>query len=160
MANNAVDYIRCVPLTRLPSRVGASLAVKHLLTHIYALQMPRILKKITVCSCRCIANPFVLTQMVMIGCFRGMKDTKTPLYASLVANISNLVMDVLFVFGLHMGAGGAALATALSQMVSCSILVSLLVKKCAPSACVVDTTCAKHRVLCAKRGLYRFDTSR
>eukprot|EP00892_Ulva_mutabilis_P006808 jgi/Ulvmu1/449/UM001_0456.1 len=75
---------------------------------------------------RCIANPFVLLQFVQIGVLRACKDARTPLYAVLIANISNLLMDVLFVFGCNMGAGGAALATSLSQMFSCSILFGVL----------------------------------
>lgn len=80
---------------------------------------------------RCIANPFVLLQFVQIGVLRACKDARTPLYAVLIANISNLLMDVLFVFGFNMGAGGAALATSLSQMFSCSILFSVLRQRCA-----------------------------
>lgn len=80
---------------------------------------------------RCIANPFVLLQFVQIGVLRACKDARTPLYAVLIANISNLLMDVLFVFGFNMGAGGAALATSLSQMLSCSILFGVLRQRCA-----------------------------
>lgn len=80
---------------------------------------------------RCIGNPFVLINFVLIGVFRGIKDARTPLYAVLLANISNLVMDVLFVYGLGMGAGGAAFATSLSQALSCSIMFGILKSRCA-----------------------------
>jgi Na+-driven multidrug efflux pump len=101
--------------------------------------------------CRCLGNPFVLANFVMIGTFRAIKDARTPLYAAVLANISNLVMDILFVYGLHMGAGGAALATSLSQMLSCAILFGILVRKCASCfsystspicSCVVRLPCA------------------
>jgi multidrug resistance protein, MATE family len=80
---------------------------------------------------RCIGNPFVLLNFVLIGCCRGLKDAKTPLYAVLLSNVSNLIMDILFVYGFNMGAGGAALATSFSQMLSCSILFSILRRRCA-----------------------------
>jgi multidrug resistance protein, MATE family len=86
--------------------------------------------------CRCLGNPFALANFVMIGTFRAIKDARTPLYAAVLANVSNLVMDILFVYGLGMGAGGAALATSLSQMLSCAILFSILVRKCAPHSCL------------------------
>lgn len=75
---------------------------------------------------RCIGNPFVLLNFVFIGCCRGLKDAKTPLYAVMLANLSNLLMDVLFVYGFNMGAAGAALATSISQMLSCAILFSAM----------------------------------
>jgi Na+-driven multidrug efflux pump len=80
---------------------------------------------------RCLANPFVLTNFVLIGTFRGVKDAKTPLYAALLANIANATLVVLFVYGLNMGAAGAAFATSLSQMLSCCILFGILVRRCA-----------------------------
>jgi Na+-driven multidrug efflux pump len=79
---------------------------------------------------RCIGNPFVLLNFVFIGCCRGLKDAKTPLYAVVLANLSNLLMDVLFVYGLNMGAAGAALATSISQMLSCAILFSAMMQRC------------------------------
>ena len=59
-----------------------------------------------------------------------MKDAKTPLYAVMLANLSNLLMDVLFVYGFNMGAAGAALATSISQILSCSILFSAMRERC------------------------------
>lgn len=63
-------------------------------------------------------------------CCRGLKDAKTPLYAVMLANLSNLLMDVLFVYGFNMGAAGAALATSISQMLSCAILFSAMRGRC------------------------------
>ena len=80
---------------------------------------------------RCIGNPFVLLNFVLIGCCRGLRDAKTPLYAVMLANLSNLLMDILFVYGFNMGAAGAALATSISQMLSCSILCTTMLRRCA-----------------------------
>ena len=38
---------------------------------------------------------------------------------TLIGAVLNLILDPIFIFGFHMGVGGAALATVLSQMVSC-----------------------------------------
>jgi Na+-driven multidrug efflux pump len=79
---------------------------------------------------RCLGNPAVLANFIFIGTLRGIKDAKTPLYAAILANLSNLLMDILFVYGLGWGAGGAALATALSQMLSCAIMFGVLMRRC------------------------------
>lgn len=46
---------------------------------------------------------------------RGMGDSKRPLYFSAVASVANVFLDLLFVAVFHWGAGGAALATEISQ---------------------------------------------
>lgn len=46
---------------------------------------------------------------------RGMGDSKRPLYFSAVASVANVLLDLLFVAVFEWGAGGAALATELSQ---------------------------------------------
>ena len=49
---------------------------------------------------------------------RGMGDSKRPLYFSAVASIANVFLDLLFVAALHMGAGGAAIATEIAELIS------------------------------------------
>lgn len=46
---------------------------------------------------------------------RGMGDSKRPLYFSAVASVANVLLDLLFVAVFNWGAGGAALATEISQ---------------------------------------------
>ncbi len=46
---------------------------------------------------------------------RGMGDSKRPLYFSAVASVANVLLDLLFVAVFDWGAGGAALATEISQ---------------------------------------------
>ena len=46
---------------------------------------------------------------------RGMGDSKRPLYFSAVASVANVFLDLLFVAVLEMGAGGAAIATEISE---------------------------------------------
>ena len=46
---------------------------------------------------------------------RGMGDSKRPLYFAAVASVGNVFLDLLFVGVFHWGAGGAALATEISE---------------------------------------------
>ncbi|HYX10108.1 MAG TPA: MATE family efflux transporter, partial [Bacteroidales bacterium] len=46
---------------------------------------------------------------------RGMGDSRTPLYFLIGSTLFNIGLDLLFILGLGMGIGGAALATLISQ---------------------------------------------
>lgn len=52
--------------------------------------------------------------------------TKVSMVSVAIGAILNIVLDPIFIFGLHMGVGGAALATIISQAVSCVVVVSFL----------------------------------
>ena len=49
---------------------------------------------------------------------RSLGNSRSPLHAMLAASGLNIVLDLLFVLVFHMGVGGAAFATILSQLVS------------------------------------------
>lgn len=46
---------------------------------------------------------------------RALGDSRTPLIFLIVASVANIVLDLLFVLGFHMGVAGAAWATIISQ---------------------------------------------
>lgn len=52
------------------------------------------------------------------GIFQAVGDSKRPLYFLIVSSIVNVVLDLVFVVGLNMGIGGAAIATVIAQAVS------------------------------------------
>ena len=52
------------------------------------------------------------------GILRAVGDSKRPLYFLIASCLTNIVLDIAFVIGLHMGVAGAALATILSQALS------------------------------------------
>jgi len=54
---------------------------------------------------------------------RAMGDSKTPLIAMIIASLTNIVLDLVFVLVFHWGVGGAAAATVIAQV--CSFLVCL-----------------------------------
>uniref|UniRef100_A0A7N2LB85 Uncharacterized protein n=1 Tax=Quercus lobata TaxID=97700 RepID=A0A7N2LB85_QUELO len=64
---------------------------------------------------RALGAPAVLLSLAMQGVFRGFKDTRTPLYATAIGDGMNVVLDPTFIFVLHMGVRGAAIAHALSR---------------------------------------------
>lgn len=53
-----------------------------------------------------------------VGIFQAVGDSKRPLYYLIVAAITNVVLDILFVAVFDFGVGGAAVATVISQFVS------------------------------------------
>ncbi|PKI35671.1 hypothetical protein CRG98_043942 [Punica granatum] len=64
---------------------------------------------------RALGAPAVLLSLAMQGVFRGFKDTTTPLYATVVGDLANIVLDPILIFVCHMGVSGAAIAHVLSQ---------------------------------------------
>ncbi len=61
---------------------------------------------------------------------QGAGDARTPMVVMVIANILNIILDPLFIFGLgplpRMGVAGAALATVLSQAIAAAISVAVL----------------------------------
>ncbi len=55
--------------------------------------------------------------------------TKVSMMSVLIGAVCNIVLDPIFIFVLHMGVRGAALATILSQAISCMWVVSFLCGK-------------------------------
>ena len=71
--------------------------------------------------------PISLAYNVLAATLRAMGDGKTPLYAMIVASVTNIVLDILFVIVLPFGVAGAAWATLIAQVVAsvyCYIVLS------------------------------------
>jgi putative MATE family efflux protein len=78
---------------------------------------------------RALAAPAVLVVRAGHGAFRGFQDTKTPLLVAVSANVLNLVLDPILIFGLGWGITGAAWATVIAQWVAAAWFVVLLVRR-------------------------------
>lgn len=63
---------------------------------------------------------------MMASILRAMGDSRTPLYAMLVASVVNIGLDLLFVMGFHWGIPGAAAATVIAQGCSCLFCLAVL----------------------------------
>lgn len=69
--------------------------------------------------------PFITAYNIISSIFRGMGDSRSPMYFIAVACAVNIGLDYLLIGGFGLGAAGAALGTTLSQTVS--VITALLV---------------------------------
>lgn len=69
---------------------------------------------------------FIYGYNLVSAILRGMGDSKHPFEFIAIATVINIVLDLLFVGGFHMGPMGAALATVIGQGVSFLCALSLL----------------------------------
>ena len=72
---------------------------------------------------------FIYGYNIVSAILRGMGDSKHPLLFIGIAAVMNLVLDVIFVVYFKMGAGGAALATVISQATSFILCTAFLIKR-------------------------------
>lgn len=63
----------------------------------------------------CLAIPGMLIVLAATGALRGVLDMRTPLIVMIAANILNVILNLVFVYGLDLGIGGAAAGTAIAQ---------------------------------------------
>lgn len=77
---------------------------------------------LTICF---IGIPFITAYNIISSIFRGLGDSKSPMYFIAIACGVNIALDYLFIGVFRMGAAGAALGTTISQTVS--VLVALAV---------------------------------
>ncbi|XP_042009553.1 protein DETOXIFICATION 43-like [Salvia splendens] len=75
---------------------------------------------------RSLGAPAVLLSLAMQGIFRGFKDTKTPLYAIVIGDLTNIILDPILIFVCRWGVAGAAIAHVLSQYLITLILFTKL----------------------------------
>ncbi|QCE09186.1 protein DETOXIFICATION 42-like [Vigna unguiculata] len=78
---------------------------------------------------RSLGAPAVLLSLAMQGVFRGFKDTKTPLYATVAGDATNIALDPLFMFVFRLGVSGAAIAHVISQYLISAILLWRLLEQ-------------------------------
>ena len=76
---------------------------------------------LTVCF---IGIPFITAYNIISSIFRGMGDSKSPMYFIAVACAANIALDYLFMGAMHLGPVGAALGTTLAQAIS--VLVAFI----------------------------------
>ncbi len=74
----------------------------------------------------CGSLAFVLYN-IFVGILQSVGDSRHPLLYLIVSSILNIVLDILFITVFHMGVGGVALATILSQLVSALLCLYRLV---------------------------------
>ena len=76
-----------------------------------------------------IGIPFITAYNIISSIFRGMGDSKSPMYFIAVACVVNIVLDYLFMGVLDFGSAGAALGTTISQAVSVAVSLLVILKR-------------------------------
>lgn len=72
--------------------------------------------------------PFITAYNVISAIYRGLGDSKSPMYFVAVACVVNIVLDYIFIGAMHLGPVGAALGTTLSQAVSVIFALCMFVR--------------------------------
>lgn len=67
--------------------------------------------------------PFITAYNIISSIFRGMGNSRTPMYFVAIACVANIFLDLLFMGPFHLGPAGAALGTVMSQAIS--VMISL-----------------------------------
>ncbi len=81
---------------------------------------------LTICF---IGIPFITAYNIISSIFRGMGDSKSPMYFIAVACVANIGLDYLFMGVFHLGPAGAALGTTLSQAISVAVSLVVIMKR-------------------------------
>lgn len=81
---------------------------------------------LTICF---IGIPFITAYNIIASIFRGLGDSKSPMYFIAVACVVNIALDYYFMGTLHLGPAGAALGTTLSQAVSVLVSLAIILKR-------------------------------
>lgn len=81
---------------------------------------------LTICF---IGIPFITAYNIVGSIFRGMGDSKSPMYFIAVACAANIGLDYLFMGVLRLGPAGAALGTTLSQAISVAVSLVVILKR-------------------------------
>lgn len=81
---------------------------------------------LTICF---IGIPFITAYNIISSIFRGMGDSKSPMYFIAVACAANIGLDYLFMGVFRLGPAGAALGTTVSQAISVVISLIVIIKR-------------------------------
>lgn len=73
--------------------------------------------------------PFITAYNIISSIFRGMGDSKSPMFFIAIACAFNIALDYLFIGVLKLGPAGAALGTTLSQTISVLISLTMICRK-------------------------------
>jgi putative MATE family efflux protein len=79
--------------------------------------------------------PFILVPLASQGYLRGLSDTRTPLRIVLLANLANLVIELVLVFGFDLGVAGSAWSTVVAQAASAVWFLAILAPRIAATGC-------------------------
>ena len=70
--------------------------------------------------------PFMLVALAGTGYLRGCQDTMTPLWIAVGANVANLLVELVLVFGFDLGIAGSAWGTVIAQLGAATVFVAIV----------------------------------
>lgn len=73
--------------------------------------------------------PFITAYNIISSIFRGLGDSRSPMYFIAAACVANIVLDYFFMGVMHLGPAGAALGTTISQAFSVLISLAVILKE-------------------------------
>ncbi|WP_187369195.1 MATE family efflux transporter [Baekduia soli] len=73
--------------------------------------------------------PFALIALAAQGYLRGIGDLRTPLIVVLAANVLNIALELVLVYGVHEGLDGSALGTVIAQAAMGAAFTWLLLRR-------------------------------
>ncbi len=76
-----------------------------------------------------IGSLFIMPSMTLTNILRSEGSPKFGMLGMLLGSVLNIVLDPIFIFGLDMGIKGASIATAVSQFISLSLLISFYIRR-------------------------------
>lgn len=79
-----------------------------------------------------IGMPFIMLYDFGSSILRSTGDSKRPLYSLIIAGIVNTVLNLVLVIVFRLGVSGVAIATVISNVVSSSIVITILMRESAP----------------------------
>ena len=72
--------------------------------------------------------PMMLLYNFGSSILRAMGDTRRPLYYLVTAGVVNVILNLIFVIGFHLGVAGVAIATVVSQTISAALIIRCLIR--------------------------------
>ena len=81
---------------------------------------------LTICF---VGIPFITAYNIISSIFRGMGDSKSPMYFIGIACVSNILLDYIFIGAMGLGSAGAALGTTISQTISVAVSAFVIFKR-------------------------------
>ncbi|MEL4255550.1 MATE family efflux transporter [Shewanella xiamenensis] len=75
------------------------------------------------------STPFALLNLVMLGWLLGRQQPKAAMWQLILANLANIILDVLFVMGFGWGVKGAALASVCADITAFSVALYMVLQQ-------------------------------
>jgi len=73
--------------------------------------------------------PAMLLVIAATGLFRGLQDTRTPLFVAVAGFSLNIVLNVVLIYGAGLGIAGSALGTVIAQWAMAAVLISIALRR-------------------------------